>query len=248
MQSYKVTVAYDGTDYHGWQWQPRERSIDRVLRETFLGAFHQDELFLVGASRTDAGVHAEGQVFRLRTALRLDPLKILKVWNNALPSDILIKELKKVDERFHPQHGVVRKTYEYRFFMERPGVMQQRFGSYVPYAVAMDKLAQALAIFVGTHDFRAFCKEDESKDTVRTIETISLGFCARTGACKITVVGKSFLRYMIRRIVGAALTAACKSTISLKDLKLALCEKRLFQVLPTAPARGLCLKKIEYQS
>jgi tRNA pseudouridine38-40 synthase len=247
MPSYKLTVAYDGTDYHGWQWQPQQRSIDRVLRETFLATFRQDELYLVGASRTDAGVHAEGQVVRVMTKLNLTPEKLLYVWNKALPDDIVITDVIEIDESFHPQRQVVTKTYEYTFFTKRPEPLVQRFGLYIPHEVDMQKLARCLSVFVGTHDFRTFCKEEPEKDTIRTIESISLGPCQKMGGIKIKVVGKSFLRYMIRRIVGAALTAATRKDITQNDLKRSLLEKKLSKVLPTAGAKGLSLKKIEYK-
>lgn len=245
--TYKLTVAYDGTDYHGWQWQPEQKSVDRVLRETFLSVFHQKELFLVGASRTDAGVHAEGQVVRIRTALEIEPEKLLWVWNNALPDDIVITGIEKVGDDFHPQQNVKIKTYEYTYYTQRPGPSLQRYGAYIPYKLDAMKLARCLSVFVGTHDFRAFCKEDDAKDTVRTIESIGLVPCEKTGAVKIRVVGASFLRFMIRRIVGAALTAATKVNITQNDLKRALLQKKVSKVLPTASAKGLCLKKIEYK-
>jgi len=245
--TYKLTVAYDGTDYHGWQWQPNQISVDRVLRETFLSAFHQKELFLVGASRTDAGVHATGQVVRIKTALQVSPEKILYVWNNALPDDIVITDIIPVADTFHPQHGVASKTYKYTFFTQRPAPQVQRFGLYIPYKIDTIKLARCLSIFVGTHDFRLYCKEEPEKDTVRTIQSISIEPCQKTGGVKIKVVGASFLRYMIRRIVGASLTAAYKSTITPNDLKRALLAKKLVKSLPTANAKGLCLHKIEYK-
>ncbi len=248
MVTYKLTVAYDGTDYHGWQWQPQKRSIDRVIRETFLAAFHQKELYLVGASRTDAGVHAQGQVVRVITHLDLTPEKLMLVLNKALPDDIVITDAVKIGDTFHPQHRVMEKTYEYRFFTKQPEPLVQRFGAYIPHRVDMEKLGRCLSVFVGTHDFQLFCKEEPEKDTTRTINSISLGPCTQTGAVKITVKGPSFLRYMIRRIVGAALTAATKTTVTHHDLKQALIHKKQTKVLPTANAKGLCLKKIEYQS
>lgn len=246
MQSYKLTIAYDGTDYYGWQWQTEGKTVERVIREAFLSAFHQKEVFFVGASRTDAGVHAQGQVARLRTIVKVAPEKLALVLNNALPDDIVIKEVSLIDEQFHPQHNVLSKTYEYLFFTQRPDPEVQRFGWYVPFALDGQKLARCLALFTGTHDFRAFCKEEQDKDTVRTIDTIALSKCEKTGGYRITIQGKSFLRFMIRRIVGAALTAATKITIRENDLKRTLLEKKLLKVLPTAPAKGLSLKKIDY--
>jgi tRNA pseudouridine38-40 synthase len=247
VQSYKLTVAYDGTNYHGWQWQPNESSVERVLRETFLLVFHQTDLFLVGASRTDAGVHADGQTVRIGTKLAMDPLKMISVWNDALPDDIVIQTIEQVDTAFHPQHGVVAKTYQYRIFTERPTIYIQRFGYYFQHKFDYKKLADCLTIFVGTHDFKAFCKEEDGKDTVRTIQSISIRPCPKMGGFVIEIVGPSFLRYMIRRIVGAALRVASMKQYKKYDLGFALKTGKITKVLPTAPAKGLCLHKIEYQ-
>jgi len=244
---YKVVVSYDGTDYVGWQWQPTGRSVERVMHETFIDLFGQPESVLIGASRTDAGVHATGQVVLLQTSLFLDPEKIRWVWNNALPEDILIISIESTDASFHPRRNVDYKVYEYTFFTTRPLPTLQRFGWFYPFKFDYVKLARGLSAFVGTHDFRAFCKEEEDKDTVRTIESISLNRCEKTGGYVITVVGHSFLRYMIRRIVGAALVVATKQAMTENDIKRGLLEKKLSQVLKTAHSKGLSLRKIEYR-
>ena len=107
MQSYKLIVSYDGTDYCGWQWQPQGNSIMNVMRDTFLLTFKQEELLLVGASRTDSGVHSDGQTVRIRTKFSTICVdKMMYVWNNALPDDIVIRSLEKIDDHFHPQHDI----------------------------------------------------------------------------------------------------------------------------------------------
>ncbi len=247
--SYKLILAYDGTDYHGWQRQKKMRSIDHVVRQTFLRSFCQKELLLVGASRTDAGVHARGQVARLRTSLLLEPTKLLYVLSRALPDDITVMGCEKVGERFHPQHNVVRKTYSYTFSLHKLSPMAGRYCYAFFHPVCFDRLNQALQLFVGTHDFQFFCKEQEHKNTVRTIEAITL----TQSSCKqmyiIKVVGPSFLRYMIRRLVGAALSYASRS-----ELPFALLQNNLLgtsscvKLLITAPAKGLCLESIEYRT
>lgn len=245
MQSYKLTVAYDGTDYHGWQWQPHQRSVDRVLREAFLKTFNQT-CMLVGASRTDAGVHAAGQVVRIKTDLVIEPQKLRWILNNALPEDIVITDLVLADPKFHPQHTVALKTYHYTFFTQRPSPTVQRFGTFIQRPIDFEKLSRALTLFLGEHDFRAYCKEVPEKNTVKTINAIALFPCEKTGGVVIKITGKSFLRFMIRRIVGAAFAAATQPTVQINDLKRALFEKKMAKVLPTAPAKGLCLMQIDY--
>lgn len=242
---YKLTVSYDGTNYHGWQWQPHQASIERTLKETFLGVFKQKELYLVGASRTDAGVHANGQVVRLGTHINLAPKKLQTVLNDALPSDIVIQSTEIVDQNFHPQHGIKEKIYQYRIFTERPHPTIQRYGWYVKEKINLITLRFALEKFIGTHDFTAFCKESGTgKNTVKTIDNYGLEF--ENEEIIITIVGKSFLHHMIRRIIGAAVHVASNKNISPNLITQTLQTKKMSKELPTAPAKGLCLHSIEY--
>lgn len=247
MNSYKLVVAYDGTAYHGWQWQDGQLTVDEVIRKTFLRIFRQEHLYIVGASRTDAGVHANGQVVRIGTVLDLDPAKMQEVLNDALPDDVVIQSCERIERAFHPQHNIKNKTYTYRFFLKRPSPMVQRYGYFIPYPIDTYKLAQALSMFVGTYDFRAFSKESSEKDTVKTIESIFMAPCQTTGGYKITVTGTSFLRHMIRRIVGASFEIAKRPERSCQELKkLLLNPAQKPNNLPTAPAKGLCLESIVY--
>ena len=248
MHSYKITLSYDGTDFYGWQWQPTKISINSVMRKTFARIFKlkDEDFWLVGASRTDAGVHAHGQVVRLRTPIYVLPNKLQQIWNDSLPSSVHITHVQEIDDRFHPQHNIAYKIYTYRLFTQRPPIMVQRFGWYVHKMIDFEKLGLALQLFVGTHDFVAFCKEPQlDRPTVLTIDSITLEKCGLTGAYIIQVQGKSFLRHMIRRIVGASVWSSMYD-LSVDVITTALATKKLDQTLPTAPAKGLCLEKIEY--
>ena len=247
--SYKLVIAYDGTDYHGWQRQKEHRSIDSVLRETFLRVFLQESIRLVGASRTDAGVHARGQVIRIRTIISLCPDKILFVLNRALPHDIKIISCERVDSIFHPQHNVVLKAYSYTFSLQKLSPMDARYSWQFPFAVCFDRLEEALALFVGTYDFRYFCKEVTDKNTVRTVQSIVLTRSECGTKHTVTIKGKSFLRFMIRRIIGASFAIASSKDLSIVDLqKLLSGERECVKLLITAPAQGLCLESIEYDN
>ena len=250
MHSYKLIISYDGTDYCGWQWQTNGVSINSVMRSTFSRVFGQDDdsFLLVGASRTDAGVHAHCQVARLRTSLLLQPERLKKVWNDVLPSSIIITHVEIIDSAFHPQHNVAYKVYEYTFFTERPCFRIQRFGWYLHKTVDLERVGQALQLFVGEHDFAAFCRNPEDRSTVLTIDSIDLLACAQTGQWKVRVTGKSFLRHMIRRIVGACLWYGMYKETPLSAITDALYHQKLVQTLPTAPAKGLCLQEIRYIS
>jgi tRNA pseudouridine38-40 synthase len=248
MNYYAMTIAYEGTDYCGWQFQPNCPTITGIIQRTFFEVFNQQAI-IVGASRTDSGVHAVGQVAVCRTMITIDPERLRIALNNRLPATILIRRIQKVDYSFHPQRNVEQKTYLYHFFVERPLPLVQRYGWHFRYPIDFDKLRESFTVFTGTHDFRSFCTGDERKDdTIRTIDSLSVDYLPRYRVYQIVVRGKSFLRYMIRRIVGASLEIACRPELSVDDLRLILAAKNPEHLLPNAPSKGLMLYKIHYKT
>ncbi len=129
MKKYQIVVAYDGTDYHGWQLQSTLPSITYKLQHSFFHIFGSP-IKITGASRTDAGVHADGQVAMFNNDLVIEPEKMLHAWNNRLSSDIVIRALTVADPHFHPFYNVERKIYHYHIFVEQPSPFLQRFGAY----------------------------------------------------------------------------------------------------------------------
>lgn len=242
----KIIVAYDGTDYFGWQVQPEQKTVAGMLQETFAYVFGSG-IVISAASRTDAGVHALGQVAVFTTDLAIEPEQLRSAWQNVLPESILIRSIEAVSLDFNPRHRVKQKTYYYHFFQERPLPMVARYGFNYRFPVDIKKLHECLQVFVGTHDFRSFCTGDEYENTVRTIDSISIEYLHRFKSYRIIVKGPGFLRYMIRRIVGACLEVASRDTLTIADLQKALEQKNPLQLLPTAPAHGLWLYKIVYQ-
>lgn len=246
MTCYRIVVAYDGTAYHGWQVQPGATTISQVLIDSFFSVFHQ-KIFILGASRTDAGVHALGQVAIVRCPVFISPEKVLQAWNNVLPRDVLIKELILLDRLIHPHDGVVQKTYMYHFFTKRPLPFVQRYGWYYRRPIDIDLLQKALSIFVGTHDYRSFCTGNDLVDTVRTVDSVHIEAFPEYNAYRIIIKGKSFLRYMVRRIVGASLEVASRERLSLNDLNRILQDKNPCHTLPNSPSKGLVLYQILYK-
>ncbi len=244
MRMHKLVVAYDGTAYHGWQIQPDVPTIAGILEKRFQDVFKK-RIKLVGASRTDAGVHALGQVARFELDVAIPPKTLLFAWNNVLPPDVLIRSLEIVPETFHPQRDVVEKTYYFHFFEHRPLPFLARYGFFCG-KVDQAKLFEGLQIFVGTHDFRSFCTGDDAESTIRTINSIELMHYKRFGVHRIAVKGPGFLRYMIRRIVGACLDVA-SSKKQLNELSYALDAKDPHQHLHVAPAHGLILHGVQYR-
>lgn len=245
MPVYKMIVAYDGTAYHGWQRQLDVITVVQVLEQSFYAVFKQ-KITVSGASRTDAGVHALGQVASFNLDMKIAPEKLQFAWNNALPKDVLISHISIANDTFNPRHDVVCKTYHYLFFTKRPMPFCQQYGWYFSRPIDFDVLNQSLQMFVGTHDFRSFCTGYDMHSTIRTINSIHVEYDTVYHGYRIVVKGPGFLRYMIRRIVGACLAVASKDSFSCNDIKVALEKKDPAQILPNSPAKGLLLHSIEY--
>jgi len=242
---YKIVVAYDGTDYLGWQAQAQGATVAGVLQQTFKRVFKK-EITLVAASRTDAGVHALGQVAAFTTDLFLPPDTIRFVWNSKLPPAISICLLEQVSLSFNPRHNVVEKRYQYAFSLKRPLPLLARYIWYYRRSIDIDKLRVALALFIGTHNFRSFCSSEYTGNTVRTIHAIDV--VAEDGEkYVITFKGPAFLRHMIRRIVGACLHVASCKKLTIDDVKVIMLNHNPEHILKTAPATGLVLVVIEHK-
>ncbi len=243
---YRAIVSYDGTDYYGWQLQPDRPTVTGALQDSFRDVFGASPS-IVGASRTDAGVHALGQVALIRSFLDIAPDRLLIAWHNTLPTALSIRSLERTTETFHPQRDVASKTYWYHFFIKRPVPLIARYGWLPPMTPDIAKLRECLSVFCGTHDFRSFCTGNDMGDnTVREISSIELIFLPAYNAYRIIVKGPRFMRYMIRRIVGASILVASKHHLDVHYLCRALCERNPRQVLLTAPASGLVLQEVLY--
>ncbi len=244
MNTYKIIVSYDGTDYQGWQEQDNGPTIVGTLQDRFCEVFGR-EITVLGASRTDAGVHAFGQVAIFKTDLLLDGAVMKRAWNNSLPAAVTVRELELVADDFNPHHGVLEKTYEYRFCLQRPLVYDHRYTWYYRWPVDIDKLRDVLQVFVGEHDFRSFCTGNDLKSTVRTVHSIDV---IKNGEQSYKIIFKApgFLRYMIRRMTGAALEVASRPFLTADATKVVLKACNPSHALPCAPALGLTLVNIEY--
>lgn len=244
--NYKIIVSYDGTGFSGWQYQPHAPSVAQTLQDTFKALFGAP-IKILGASRTDAGVHALGQVAIFSTDLILDPMRMQKAWNDALPISIMIRALEPAPIDFHPMYRVKEKIYKYHFFLKRPLPFIAPYGWFFRYPLDSAKLERSLDLFVGTHDFRSFCTgTDMGENTVRTIQTIRLEHYKRYGIWALEFKGPGFMRHMIRRIVGACMQVASKQELTIDYLQEVLAQKDPRQELLNAPAQGLCLYRIRY--
>jgi tRNA pseudouridine38-40 synthase len=267
MKRYKIVVAYDGTDFYGWQEQPSDVTIVSTLKKSFRVAFKKD-VSILGASRTDAGVHALGQVAVCKTDLNVDITKnsrsvhpLLYAWNNSLPNSIVIRSIELADSDFHIFGDVICKTYHYNLFVSRPLPFFSRYGWFWKFIDVVDweKFGKAMSCFVGEHDFRSFCKCDVDDPTIRKIDSIEISRFKENEALKsflfpcgfkgvrIEIKGRGFLRYQIRRMIGAALDVARKKDVCVDFIKYQLKNPSDQQELTKAAGCGLCLSHILYK-
>lgn len=246
LKKYKLTLAYDGSQYSGWQAQPGKKTIVQTLQDTFKKTFGSS-IIIEGASRTDAGVHALGQVASFTTECLISSDKLKFAWNNILGQTISILDLQEVPLEFHPRKSRERKTYRYYLFIEQPLPFWAPYGWYIGPKLSLERLQEALQIFVGTHDFRAFCAESADRNTIKTIEHISVDYVSDWKAYKISITGNAFLRHMIRRLVGAAVMVGLRSEITVQSIYDTLQARNANNAFVKAPAQGLFLQSIEYK-
>ena len=201
MKRVKLVVAYDGTNYNGWQVQPNGVTIEGMLN-LHLSQLLGEEIKVTGASRTVAGVHALGNVAVFDTSARMPAEKISYALNTRLPADIRIQDSCQVPDDFHPRFCKTRKTYEYKIWNHRFADPTKRLYSlFCYYPLDEKRMEQAAGFLVGRHDFRSFCTwKPEMENTVRTIQELTV---TRQGhLITIRVTGDGFLYNMIRIIAG----------------------------------------------
>ncbi len=244
MKRVMLTVAYDGTNYHGWQLQSNVPTIESVLNEKLSGLL-KEEIKVIGASRTDTGVHALGNIAVFDTTARMPADKISYALNQRLPADIRIQSSCEVAQDFHPRHQTSKKTYEYKILNSAFPIPVYRLYThftYVPLDVA--KMQKAAAHLVGEHDFKSFCSVNTTVETsVRTIYELTVE--KSQDIITIRVTGSGFLYNMVRIIAGTLIEAGRGSLHpdAMPDI-LNACDRT--KAGPTAPACGLTLVKYEF--
>ena len=242
----KLVVAYDGTNYCGWQLQPNGITIEEVLN----GALSQllgEPVTVIGASRTDSGVHSLGNVAVFDTENRMPADKICLALNQRLPEDIRVQSSEEVSLSWHPRKQNCVKTYEYKILNRRINLPTLRLYTYFSYYdLNVERMLEAAAYLVGEHDFRSFCtvrRKDE--DTVRTIYSLTVD---RTPDDVITirVSGSGFLYNMVRIIAGTLIQVGT-GALEPEQMRQILAARDRKQAGPTAPAKGLTLVSMEYE-
>lgn len=244
MKRVKLIVAYDGTNYCGWQIQQNGITVEEVLNRT-ISELVGEQIAVIGASRTDSGVHAMGNVAVFDTESRIPAEKMSFALNQRLPEDIRIQESCEVAPDWHPRYCDTRKTYEYRILNRRFAIPTQRlYSHFFYYPLDVAKMQQAADYLVGEHDFKSFCStRTQVENTVRTIYFLHV--VKEGDMIRIQINGNGFLYNMVRIIVGTLLKVGTglyppehvKEILEAKERRLAG---------PKAEARGLTLMEIEY--
>lgn len=244
MKRIKLTVAYDGTNYCGWQIQKNGITVEEVLNRT-LTKFFKEEIAVIGASRTDSGVHALGNVAVFDADVTMPPDKISYAINNLLPEDIRIRKSEEVEADFHPRYCDTRKTYEYKIYNNQfPNPIERLYSHFVYYPLDVEKMQRAADYLVGEHDFKSFCTpKPDVENTVRTIYSIRVTKVEHMVTIRIN--GNGFLYNMVRIIVGSLMKVGM-GMIPPEEIKNILEAKDRTKAGHKAPACGLTLVEIEY--
>ena len=245
MKRVKLVVAYDGTNYHGWQVQDNGITIEEVLNRT-LSELVQEDIKVIGASRTDAGVHACGNVAVFDTESRIPGDKFSFALNQRLPEDIRIQESCEVDADFHPRYADTVKTYEYNILNRRFELPSKRlYAAFCYYPMDIERMNQAAAYLVGEHDFKSFCSAGaQVQTTVRTIYAVNV--TKADDMVHIRITGNGFLYNMVRIIAGTLLQVGT-GLMEPEQVKEILEARDRSKAGPTAVAKGLTLVEIRYE-
>lgn len=253
-------LAYDGTNYHGFQYQAGVQTIQGVLEEG-LSRFVDSAGRVAGAGRTDTGVHAVGQVIAVEVDWRHGPGALQEAWNVHLPPDIHLRQMKEAPARFHPRFDALARTYRYWVMAYEPDCMPNprrspltdRYAYFVPTGLDLDAMNRAAALLVGKHDFASFGWPTQGESTVRDVWAAEWiehpafdvldAYPGRRLAFTITANG--FLRRMVRLVVGTLLEVG-RGRRSIESVADALAHRDRRTTGPAAPAQGLVLEKVEY--
>ena len=244
MRNLRLDICYDGTRYRGWQRLPGKDDTIQGKLETTLSRILGEPIEISGSGRTDAGVHAQGQVANFHCESTMPAAEILSQLRRYLPEDIGIYSCKECSERFHARLNAKEKTYRYRIWnSEKPCVFDRRYVTVVPEALDLEKMRRATEHFLGEHDFSAFCGNPKfKKTTVRYIRSLNV---ERVGEeIQITVTGNGFLHNMVRIIVGTLIEVG-RGERNPDSIPALFGGKRAEAGFLVAP-QGLCLMEVYY--
>jgi tRNA pseudouridine38-40 synthase len=240
----KLTIEYDGTAFHGWQVQPGLPTIQGILQDT-AKRISGEEVHIAGAGRTDAGVHALGQVANFRTGKELSPDKWQRAFNSLLPPDIVVRRAEKVPDGFDARRSAKQKTYRYSILnAPHPSALDRHWLLHVRGPLELAPMEEAGASLLGEHDFSAFrAANGDSPNQVRRV--YQAFFLSEGNRLQFVITGNGFLKHMIRIVVGTLLDVG-RGRLTPGAFREVLESKDRQRAGRTAPAHGLCLMQVSY--
>lgn len=245
MRNIKIVVEYDGTNYHGWQRQANEITIQEVLEEK-IGMITGEKITISGSGRTDAGVHAINQVASFKTTSEIRESNLLRAINSLIPHDIALKSLTQVDEAFHARYDAKSKSYLYKIY-NRPvrSALYKNYSWHVRSALDIDAMRRAALCLKGTQDYSSFCAANgDSQDNIRTIMDMEFSVSEK-GMVTFSIRADGFLRYMVRKIMGTLVDVG-KGKMDDAGFSDVLKARDRTKAGITAPPQGLLLKEVHY--
>jgi tRNA pseudouridine38-40 synthase len=245
MRNIRLVIEYDGTNYHGWQIQPNATSIQETIEDR-LQKITQEEIRLIAAGRTDAGVHAVEQVANFSTNSQLDINNIQRGLNSLLPPDIAIKQISEAEQDFHSRYSAKSKIYRYVILNRRfPSPLYRNFSWFIPFKLDIKEMKSAVQCLIGEHDFSSFKASGcNSHNPIRELYGISLDKDPK-GFIIFEIEANAFLKQMVRNIVGTMVDVG-KGKIGVSEFEEILRAKDRKKAGITAPPQGLFLVKIKY--
>ena len=244
--NYKLIIEYDGSRYHGWQRQKEDRSIQGEI-EKALKTITTRDVTLVGSGRTDAGVHAQGQVANFKCNTRLEPEDLKNGLNHLLEDDIVIKVCETVSADFHARYDAKSKVYQYQILNRAlPAAIGRQYSWFIRKALNHEAMRAAIAHIIGRHDFKSFEGTGSARQhTTRHVYSVELRE-QEGGLLVFQIEADGFLRYMVRNIVGTLVDVG-RERLAPDDFKRILDSKDRSRASATAPARGLTLIRVNYE-
>ncbi|RKY59909.1 MAG: tRNA pseudouridine(38-40) synthase TruA [Candidatus Latescibacterota bacterium] len=242
MRNLKLTLEYDGTNFSGWQVQKEGRTVQGVLEEV-LGRLLGERIRVVGAGRTDAGVHALGQVANFRTENPMPTERIERALDGLLPDDLAVREVAEVPPDFHARFSAKARRYRYNIYLRRRAVGRQ-YGWFVPYELDLRRMEKAAGAILGEHDFRAFCIASSAPKRP-VCKVTEAGWSVGDGEVHFEVVADRFLHSMVRLLVGTMVEIG-RGKLPVDAVEKALASGDRAFVGPSAPPCGLFLMEVMY--
>ena len=239
----KCIVSYDGSQFHGFQIQNHQRTVQGEIQKA-LRKINEEDVIIHASGRTDAKVHGVHQVFHFDTKKELPEEQWKRAINHFMPNDIYIIEAKYVDEEFHSRYSAVKKEYKYYLSMNEYNPFQTDYIYQYGRVLDIEQMKDAAKIFLGEHDFASYCSYDQYGNTIRTLYTLNIE--EKNGIVTFQLIGNGFRRYMVRHIVGGLIQVGAKriSKEKLKEMLDSCGEKKcLFKAKP----QGLYLQEVFYE-